>query len=118
MSDFPGKNVGISLHPALYLPFFFVTGKMRHMDASGGRTRYGFLKELLNSASSSVSLLKIKRDSINNKVRRLKTARKIYWTRQQPLSPRRGMPRASGCPGGGAERFGRGAARGSANSSA
>ena len=49
---------------------------MQNMDDNGGRLRKGFLKDLLASAGSSLNLLQITRDSVNNEVRKIKAARK------------------------------------------
>ena len=49
---------------------------VQNMDDNGGRLRRGFLTDLLASADSSLDVLQITRDSINNEVRKIKVARK------------------------------------------
>ena len=49
---------------------------LRHLDENGGRCRQGFMKALIDGAASTVGILQITRDSVNNEVRRIKIARK------------------------------------------
>ena len=49
---------------------------IRHTDENGGRCRRGFLKTLLAGVVSTVGVLQITRDSVNNEVRRIRAAQK------------------------------------------